>query len=207
MPDIVQFEFGKPVDVALQTVESKIVPSQYSPEGRAMFQLADGRLMFHDLLTAAKIKSLGVQPGECFYVQKVKKGRQTEYSVFRDAPEPQAESAPARKKSIAPHVLQDRLPEIVAARNAARNGNLEATLTASIAQAVERKQEGTSPVRAPWADVLADQVRTVVDVYAETVAYASNKHGNNVKPETIQSLLVTCFINLAKRQEGGRAAA
>jgi hypothetical protein len=206
MPDIVQFELNKPVEVALHTVESKIVPSQFSPEGRAMFQLADGRLMFHDLLTAARIKSLGVQPGEVFYIQKVRKGRQTEYSVFRDAPEPPAEPAPARKKTLPPHVLADRLPEIVAARNASRNGGLEAALTASLDQ-VSAAPNSAGPSRPQWAEVLSSQVRTVVDVYAEAVAYASREHGNSVKPETIQSLLVTCFINLSKRQEGGRAAA
>lgn len=52
--------------------------------------------------------------------------------------------------------------------------------------------------RAAWADMLLAQTNALTDVYAAALAHASAAHGNAVKPETIQSLLVTAFINLSK---------
>jgi hypothetical protein len=55
--------------------------------------------------------------------------------------------------------------------------------------------------RPRWADLLAAHTSTLVDVYAAVLRDASEKHGGAVKPETVQSLLVTTFIQLA--QKGG----
>jgi hypothetical protein len=55
--------------------------------------------------------------------------------------------------------------------------------------------------RPRWAETLAAHTSTLVDVYAAVLKDAGEKHGNAVKPETVQSLLVTMFIQYA--QKGG----
>jgi hypothetical protein len=58
-----------------------------------------------------------------------------------------------------------------------------------------------APQRPRWAETLAVHTSTLVDVYAAVLRDAGEKHGNAVKPETVQSLLVTMFIQYA--QKGG----
>ena len=47
---------------------------------------------------------------------------------------------------------------------------------------------------------LLEQANALVDVYAEALSTASTKHGNQVKPEDVRTLLVTVFI---QRSKGG----
>jgi hypothetical protein len=49
-----------------------------------------------------------------------------------------------------------------------------------------------------WAQSLLDQANALVDVYAAALSSASTKHGNQVKPEDVRSLLVTVFIQRSK---------
>lgn len=56
----------------------------------------------------------------------------------------------------------------------------------------------TPAPRAAWAETLLAQTNALTDVYAAALAHASAAHGNAVKAETVQSLLVTVFINLSK---------
>src|SRR5882672_1603432 len=134
MANIVKFEIGQPVEVALKYTEGKVYDGDYGE--RVMYSLTDGRVMYLDPLTAARIKSLGVQPGEAFFILKSKKGRLTEWSVFREGDEPPVEP-PTRKRTPPAHVLADRLPEIVAARNA--GNTLEQQLADSITLVNSRK--------------------------------------------------------------------
>jgi hypothetical protein len=220
MSDIIQFEFGQPVEVALKFPEPKMFDGQYGE--RAMYSLTDGRVMYLDMLTAARIRSLGVGPGEFFFVRKDKNGRRTEWSVYREAD--QAPAPPARR--LPPHELAKRLPEIVAARNAGANhspavgeqrdgtfavpvplSELEQKLADSIALVQTRKaaaQAQSADGTPRWAQVLTSQTRQLLDVYAELVQYASAKHGNAIRPDDIRALLTTTFINLSK---GGNANA
>jgi hypothetical protein len=64
--------------------------------------------------------------------------------------------------------------------------------------AVERTAAAAPDAWPQWASVLLGQTNALTDVYAAALAHASAAHGNAVKPETIQSLLVTAFINLSK---------
>jgi hypothetical protein len=207
MPDIVQFPLNRPIEVALQFAEPKIVESKFDRDGRAMFALATpaGHLMFHDMLTAAKIKALGVQPGELFFIQKTKNGRLTEYSVFRESSEPPAENSVvvSSRKPVPPHVREATLVDTIEARNASRR--LEQTLEASIAQATEAKQPvpvaaNNVPVRDPWAGALLQQVNQLVDTFAAALAHSSASHGNAVKPEDVRSILLSAYINASKQQ-------
>lgn len=49
-----------------------------------------------------------------------------------------------------------------------------------------------------WRRSLLEQANALVDVYAAALSSASTKHGNQVKPEDVRSLLVTVFIQRSK---------
>jgi hypothetical protein len=51
----------------------------------------------------------------------------------------------------------------------------------------------TSP-RPAWAQYLLEETNALVDVYAAALNTASSRHGNQVKPEDVRTLLVTVFI-------------
>ena len=55
-------------------------------------------------------------------------------------------------------------------------------------------------VQFEWAELLLAQANALVDVYAAALSTASTKHGNQVKPEDVRTLLVTVFI---QRSKGG----
>jgi hypothetical protein len=57
----------------------------------------------------------------------------------------------------------------------------------------------TSP-RPAWAQYLLEETNALVDVYAAALNTASSRHGNQVKPEDVRTLLVTVFI---QRSKGG----
>ena len=209
MADAIKFEWDQPVEVALKFTEPKLVPSQFGDD-RAMYSLIDERVMFVDQLTAAKIKSLGVQPGELFFVVKTKNGRLTDYQVYRESEEPRRVVAFGGHKKTFP-ALKTALPERL--YHAPEDTTLEDQLRASI-DLVERKKleaklnqhpaSEPAAIEMPWARRLVDQTNVLVDAYAAVLAAASTKHGNAVKPEDVRSLLVTSFIQLS--QNKGRAA-
>jgi len=49
-----------------------------------------------------------------------------------------------------------------------------------------------------WAQSLLGQTNALVDVYAAALRTASSKHGNQVKPEDVRTLLVTAYIQCSK---------
>ena len=220
MADIVKFEVGQPMEVALKYAEGKVYDGDYGE--RVMFSLADGRVMYVDPLTAARIKSLGVQPGECFFVLKEKRGRLTEWSVYREGDEPAAAvEPPTRKRTPPAHVLADRLPEIIAARNA--GNNLEQQLADSITLVNAKRTAAAQPpppakpvVSAAaaqgnlnpqdrWKQALLHQTNALTDVLADALRHSA-EHGGLVKTDDVRSLLITAFIELSKRAERNRAA-
>jgi hypothetical protein len=158
--DVVQFDLNQPVEVALKFAEPKVIDTKYGE--RALYTLTDDRVMFHDLLTAAKIKTLGVQPGDCFHIVKRKKGRIQEFDVFRDAQEPQAPAgkpilvgeavAQAAQQPIASNPVKKLPPprdlaRSIGPRKFAGNGDLAQQLEQSIAQAkVGHLADGTFAV-------------------------------------------------------------
>jgi hypothetical protein len=209
MSDVLQFELNQPQEVAIRYTEPKVFDGQYGE--RCMFSLTDGRVMYVDPLTAARIKSLGVTPGEVFYIQKAKNGRLTEWSVFRDASEvpPPAPKGPiafgGTKKTYKP--LPD-LVDSVAARNAARSegSDLEDQLKASIDMVQRKKLEAKLNGAVPAAAVseftarLLQEANALIDAYASALQTASTRHGNAVKPEDVRSLLVTAYISASKQR-------
>jgi hypothetical protein len=225
MADAIRFEFDQPVEVALKFTEPKLVPSNFGDD-RAMYSLTDERVMFVDQLTAARIKSLAVAPGEAFFIVKTKNGRLTEFQVYRESDEPQPAITPrngvvmfgGHKKTFPP--LKAALPERL--YHAPEDSTLEDQLRASIDMVERKKLESKleqHPVSAPapvasqpvpverkpaqWASTLLAQTNQLVDCYAAALQHAA-QHGIQVKAEDVRSLLVTSFIQLS--QSKGRAA-
>jgi hypothetical protein len=229
MSDIIKFEFDQPVELALKFAEPKVFASQFAGgDDRHMFSTTDGRVMYTTPLVAAKIKALGVQPGEFFFICKRKDGRLTDYAVYREGNEPPAASRPTvvssggwSKKTFPP--LKSNLPERLYAKPEPTptapdpSSVLERQLAASIALVERRKLEQVEPVPAAmpkppaaaaepaWVGTLISHTNHLVDAFAASLAHASKNHGNAVKADDIRSLLVTSFIQLA--QKGGRNAA
>jgi hypothetical protein len=61
-----------------------------------------------------------------------------------------------------------------------------------------------TPATIGWTQGLLRQTNALVDVYAAALSDASTKHGNQVKPEDVRSLLVTAFIQRSKGGPYGR---
>lgn len=232
MSDVVQFELNQPVEVALKFAEPKMLETKFGT--RAMYTLADERVMFHDELTAAKITALGIHPGDCFYITKRKKGRVLEYDVFTDAQEPAPKKAPiavgpaiveAAHQPIASNPVKklSRPPDLakIMPEKFAGNGNLEQQLEESIAQAESPKlghqPDGTFAVerieRKPAVAAQTSRPAWTETLIAQTNhlvdCYAetlahASRHGISVRPDDVRNLLVTSFIQLSQK---GRNAA
>ena len=223
MSDIVKFEWDQPVEVALKYPDPKIFESQWGGE-RAMYSTTDGRVFYVDSLGAARIKSLGVLPGELFFVVKRRNGRLTDYVAFREGQEPpapdhrwSAPAGPAKKPAYKP---APDLVANVAARNAAASAepsDLERQLAQSIDMAERRKLEaklnqhidataangnGTKPYVAsgiPAPPVKIPMDRAVVDA-VRMVQAAMKETGEQWSDEARQDLVSTVLI--AAQREG-----
>ena len=74
-----QFEPNKPVPVAIKYPQGLACANSQ----RVMYSLADGRVMFVDLETAAKITALDINVNELFWIcQKAQKNKPIEYDVW-----------------------------------------------------------------------------------------------------------------------------
>lgn len=214
MAEYVRFETGQPQEVALKFADGKEVEGQYGEQ--VMYSLTDGRVMYVEPIVAAHIRRLQIQPGECFFIEKRKKGRVNGWHVYREADEPAAAEVerPTRKRTPPAHVLASTLPERVAARNAERN--LEQQLADSITLVNAKKSPPVEPKPVQsaaaavnpqdrWKAVLLTQTNALTDVLAEALRHSA-EHGGLVKTDDVRSLLITAFIELTKRQERNRAA-
>lgn len=190
---IIKFQTNIPVEVRLRSISGEPVESQF---GGIQYKFTADEGMFYVSDTVGSIlmdqfRKLNVRPGTPVEIVKAevskgggRKGIQWQVSVTGFAPGEEPVTAAVAK---------------------AEPTELERTLTASIALAQARKQPAQASEAQPkWAHVLAAQSKHLVDVYAELVNYASEKHGNAVKPDDIRALMTTAFIGLSK---GGNANA
>jgi hypothetical protein len=143
MSDIIKFEFDRPVEVALRFTEPRVFPSQFDGgDDRHMFSTTDGRVMYVNPLTSARIAALKLSQGECFFICKRKNGRLTEYEVSRETSEPVDLPAPAPARPPAP--FKTKLPERAYYKpelSPAAEATLEQQLQASI-EMVNRRKAG-----------------------------------------------------------------
>lgn len=74
------------------------------------------------------------------------------------------------------------------------------TVIADGAEPKAEPEDGNGHSSQPsWVQTLRAQTEALTDIYAASIKYASNHHGNAIKPEDIRALMTTAFINLAQR--------
>ena len=74
------------------------------------------------------------------------------------------------------------------------------TVTGNGAEPRSEPDEGNGrSASAGWVQILRTQTEALTDIYAASIKYASDHHGNAIKPEDIRALMTTAFINLAQR--------
>src|SRR5271157_950900 len=68
---------------------------------------------------------------------------------------------------------------------------------------IRHRSPDTRQLSLPWEERLRDESKVLTDVFAETLEYSSEKHGNTVKPEDIRSIVITAFISESQRGNRG----
>lgn len=102
--NILRFEMNVPIDVVLDSSEGVAIEGRYG--ARAMFTLADGRVMYVPPIVASKIRAEGIAPGERFQICKaaVKTGqrRSVEWLLQRVSSDQAQEPAPDAIAAVSP---------------------------------------------------------------------------------------------------------
>lgn len=181
---ILRFATNIPQCVSLRSLDPKIVDSQFGGV-QHMFTAEEGIFYVSDKvggILADQFAKLGVKPGQPVEITKAETGngtgRKTQWIVSAQS---DADEAPSE--------LECKLAESIA-----------------LAQARKQPQPAAAPEQPAWARALANQTKQLIDVYAEAVAYASQRHGNAVKPEDVRSMMTTLFINMSKNGGSANAA-
>jgi len=187
---ILRFATNIPQQMHLRSLEGKPVESQFGGF-QHMFSAEEGAFYVSDKVGGIlmdQFRKLGVNVGDLIEICKSETGNGT-----------------GRKTQWVVSWNPDKTTDTVEPPS-----ELEQKLADSIAHVEAKKAAQRAPVAVPaeqpaWARALANQTRQLIDVYAEAVAYASQRHGNSVKPEDVRSMMTTLFINMSK--SGGSANA
>jgi hypothetical protein len=204
---VVDFEMNEPVEVSLHWPDGKIVSSRFGE--RVMYSLDQpaGHVMFLDLAVAQQINML--EPGLNPFVL-CKRGK-SKFDVWKPDGSPaetvleaqlresrlQVVAARTRASVSAPALAETPTPSrhSTPPANANNNGN-GSTNGSGKPPAAPAKP----PIAAGWAQFLLSTTNDLVDVYAAALHYASERHGNAIKPEDVKSLLTTAYIAQTKGQ-------
>jgi hypothetical protein len=205
--EIVEFQPGQPVQVALAYASGKFVSGIRGE--RVMFTLADGRLMFLDKGPAQQINELGVKPREPFFVAKYRRGNQVEWQAWL-APEGEKqralEGARAAGDSWTARKLEQSIERsrtvagVIGALPTLEETNSPAPAPRSVKAAAAARPTATgpaNPLRASSVSLLCD-VRQMIDVYGDCLTHAKQQHGGSVKPLHVLAMLLAAFM------KGGR---
>ena len=192
-----------------------------------LYTLTDGRQMRIAKDVASKISLLDIQATESFCICKRWNGRRRQPVLWDVWRTPAAERARA-VEDMAETELESQLrqsittvqkssvllvPKFEPDPQLAPDGPTSFAATSSAASDIPHGGNGlssghgsmpgsgsvTSAPQPSWAQVLQSQTQALTDVYAASIAYASEHHGNAVKPEDVRALMTTAFINLAQR--------
>jgi len=187
--DIVRFEYNQPLELATRFPEGRRVAGMNGD--RIMYSLTDGRRMFLDPAVAGEIDQLNLKPGESFRIVKQRAGNNK--ATWTISLSPATEKA--RAMAEAPAIERDLRESAAIAERARAEGHDPA---AALAEARKRAVDAvTAP--AQWAQTLLTQTQILTDVYAAAMAYGLEKHGGKIKPDEVRNLLVTAFIQLARK--------
>ena len=207
--DVVAFEVGKPVEVALMFGQGRPVQGVNGP--RVMFSLVDGRVMFLDPEPAKRVSTLGVKAREPFFIAKYRKGGQVEWNAWL-GPEAEKGRALGDARAAGDTWTAGKLEKSIA------QGRTVAAVIGALPALANGKGQGrpaprplaADPPAAPasgsrlllqaWALAVLAQTRQMIDVYASAVQYVEQEHGGRVKREEVLSMMLAAF---AKGKKGG----
>lgn len=179
------------------------------------YQLTDGRILYVSEEVARKINMLDLRPGESFVIVKrcgAQARQPIRWDVWRAG---EGEKEIAREDTDLAKLLQQSVDEVQSRRGMAtprpapKPPEPEPPTPAPLPPAASNVR----PLKAvpqqmsfPWAEKLKNQSKALVDTYAATLEYASEKYGNKIPREDIRSLTISAFISQAQGRGGSSAA-
>jgi hypothetical protein len=206
--DKVIFQTNVPVELALRFLEGKPSESQFSAGMQHMFSTTDNRVFYVSETAGqaitAQLQKLEVEPGECITITKAevdsgrgKRAIRWVVAPVSDAAEPvTAPPPPPPPAAVKRPAAKAPASEPVEAYGDRPDG----TYAIPVLKPVPVPVAMPAPIAAEapaWAQALLANTNVIVDVYASAVRHAA-KHEGLVKPETVQSILVTALINMSK---------
>lgn len=191
----INFAINVPVEIALRFVAGKPVESRFGTGLQHMFSTTDDRVFYvaeaAGQAIAEQLAALGTQPGEFVTITKAEtdlgRGRKAIRWVV----------APAEPDTAPPPAVKRIPPQAIPAPVTGERSDGTYAVPALKPVAVPASVPLEAPAMPEWARVLLASTNCIVDVYASAVKHAA-KHEGLVKPETVQSILVTALINLSK---------
>lgn len=207
MNEKIAFVTNVPVELALRFTAGKPIESKFSTGLQHMFSTVDGRVFYVSEAAGQAIteqlEKLEVQPGEFITITKAEvdsgRGKRAIRWVVAPvsdaaepvtAPPPPAAAASKRPAAKAPAPMWD---EFVAGERPDGTYAVPALKPVPVAMPAAAAVTETPE----WARVLLSQTNAIVDVYASALKHASRYEGA-IKSETVQSVLISAFINLTK---------
>lgn len=203
----IKFQTNTPVEMALKFTEGKLCDSQFG-DPQYMFTTVDDRVFFVAEKVAQKIHGLRLQPREPLEITKAevdygngRKGIEWQVAKVGFAPGEQPDgtfAVPAGNQPGAGAVTPT--PAATASiKTQPLNNNGNGSKSGMNSQGSNGHGVEDPSFHLGWAPSLMDQTNVLVDVYAASLQYASQKYGNQVKPEDVRALLTTAFINVSKQ--------
>lgn len=229
MSEKIQFSTNLPVELALQFLEPKLVPSNFGGN-QAMFSTTDGRVFFVSEavgnIIAGQLRDLGVQKGVPVEICKCEadagRGRKTiRWTVAQIGPAVGAQpdgtfAVPAAAPPVETE-LERKLRESVERAKAGASAGTPAPATAASQQPLASNQPNgsskpnglnghaaTHEIPTGWAPYLLQQANSLIDVFAAALQHSA-KYGAAVKPDDVRSIVLSCFINVTKGGNGNGA--
>jgi hypothetical protein len=192
-----KFETNVPNELRLRSITGELVDSQFGgqqyrfiSEAGAFYVSETVGNLLHD-----RFATLGVKAGEAIEICKREVNRNGRKSIQWEV-------------ARVGFAIGERGDGTFAVSTPEPASELEKQLAASLAAVEARKAPAraaapaavhqVAPAMVGWQQTLLAQTTALTDVYAAALAYASEKHGNAVKPEDIRNMMTTAFIGLQK---------
>ena len=174
------------------------------------YNLTDGRILSVSEEVCRKINMLDLAPGEPFVIVKrcgANSRRPVRWDVWRAGEAEQeraAEEAPDLEEQLRRSLDQQEArkpqpPRQIPKPSPPAPAPSEPLPPAARTNVQPIKPSGARQMHFTWEESVREQSRILTDVYAETLAYSSLKHGNSVKPEDVRSLVITSYISQSQK--------
>lgn len=179
-----------------------------------LYELKDGRILSVSGDVAASINLLELRCGEPFVIVKRWNGERRQkarWDVWRPVESPKAQ--PDRECSELEDQLRQSLEMTKKPPQSAPSPTPPPTPAPyqppPAARTNLRRLKPADPrqIPLPFEDSIRQQSKMLTDIFAETLAYSSEKHGIAIQREDIRSLVITSYISQSKRGRGGFNAA